>query len=154
MGTYNYDLPISTRIGEAFIEKFIVLLFNQKVMNNQGGFRAFHRKTLEIFKDIKFEDYAFTTELLLKAALSDFRIKECPIHLLDREYGTSKIKITKLVLNLLLCIGYYTIQWVNRSHYKKWMIRRLQFIHKLPIYGKHRMIDQITSNPEKIFNIP
>ena len=154
IGTYNYKLPVSTRIGETVIEKFILMLFGQKIMNNQGGFRAFHRKTLKIFSDIKFEDYAFTTELLLKAALSEFKIKECPIHLLDREHGASKIILTKLMLNILLCIGYYSIQWVNRPHYKKWMIRRLQFLHKLPIYGKQRDINKISPNLEKIILVP
>ena len=48
MGTYNYILPVSTRIGEAIIEKFISIFFRQKIMNNQvtleelrrAGFRS------------------------------------------------------------------------------------------------------------------
>jgi glycosyltransferase involved in cell wall biosynthesis len=151
VGSYNYRLPVFTRVGEAAIEKFILMFFRQKVSNNQGGFRAFHRRTLKIFKEIKFEDYAFTTELLLKAALSEFRIKECPIHLLDREHGHSKIILTKLLLHLLLCVGYYTIQWVNRPHVNKWMIKRMQFFHKLPIYGRYKSIDKIYPTPERVF---
>ena len=151
VGSYNYRLSVFTRVGEAAIEKFILMFFRQKVMNNQGGFRAFHRKTLKIFKEIKFEDYAFTTELLLKAALSKYRIKESPIHLLDREHGRSKIILTKLLLNLLLCVGYYTIQWVNRPYVNKWMIKRMQFFHNLPIYGRYKSIDKIYPTPERVF---
>ena len=64
-GTYNYKLPIATRLGEAILEVIIILLFWQKVKNNQGGFRAFHRKTESILENIKFKGYAFTTELIL-----------------------------------------------------------------------------------------
>ncbi len=153
MGTYNYKLPLSTRIGEAVIEKFISILFRQKIMNNQGGFRAFHKKTRKIFEDIRFEDYAFTTELLLKAALSKFKIKEVPIHLLDREHGSSKIILTKLILHIMLCVVYYTIQWVNRPYINKWMIKRVSFLKKLPIYGKPKRIQRIPSEGDKIISV-
>jgi len=153
VGMYNYKLPVSTRIGEAVIEKFMIVLFRQKIMNNQGGFRAFHKNTLEIFEDIKFEDFAFTTEILLKAALSKFKIKESPIHLYDREYDSSKINLPKLILNLMLCILYYTIQWVNRPYVNKWMIKRLIFLKKLPIYGKPKKIQDVAIRADKIISI-
>jgi len=153
-GTYNYRLPVSTRLGEAVIEKFIFILFGQKVANNQGGFRAFHKRTLKIFKDIKFMDYAFTTELLLKASLSKFRIKECPIHLIDREYGSSKIVLSKLILSLLLCVSYYTVQRINSPHYNKWIIKRFYFIEKLPMYKKQRYIETIKPELEHMVFFP
>ena len=153
VGTYNYKLPVSTRIGEAVIEKFMIILFKQKIMNNQGGFRAFHKNTLQIFEDIRFEDFAFTTELLLKAALSKFKIKEAPIHLLDREYDSSKINLPTLILNLMLCILYYTIQWVNRPYVNKWMIKRLIFLKKLPIYGKPKRIQDVATRADKMISI-
>ena len=150
VGVYNYKVPVSTRIGEAVIEKFIFIFFRQKVMNNQGGFRAFDRKSLKIFEDIKFKDYAFTTEILLKAALSKFAIKEIPIHLIKREYGSSKINLPKLLLHIMICIAYYTIQWVNRPHVNKWMIKRLKFFKKLPIYGKPKRNQNVPVNVEKM----
>ena len=153
-GTYNYRLPVSTRLGEAIIEKFMFICFGQKVANNQGGFRAFHKKTLKIFKDIKFKDYAFTTELLFKASLSKFKIKECPIHLVDREYGASKIVLSKLVLSLLLCVAYYTIQRINSPYYNKWMIKRFNFIKKLPIYREQKSIESITPKLDHIVFFP
>lgn len=153
-GTYNYRLPVSTRLGEAIIEKFMFIFFGQKVTNNQGGFRAFHKKTLKIFKDIKFKDYAFTTELLFKASLSKFKIKECPIHLVDREHGTSKIVLSKLIFSLLLCVAYYSIQRINSPYYNKWMMKRLNFINKLPIYRKQKNIKTVIPNLDPIIFFP
>jgi hypothetical protein len=149
VGSYNYKLPVSTRIGEAVIEKFMIIFFRQKVMNNQGGFRAFDRNSLEIFDNIRFEDYAFTTELLLKAALRKFKIKETPIRLIDREHGSSKIHLPKLLLNIILCIGYYTVQWVNRPYVNKWMIKRLIFLKKLPNYTRPKRFQDFTPNVDK-----
>ena len=153
-GTYNYRLPVSTRLGEAVIEKFMFIFFGQKVANNQGGFRAFHKKTLKIFKNIKFKDYAFTTELLFKASLAKFKIKECPIHLVDREHGTSKIVISKLILSLLLCVAYYSLKRINSPYYNKWVMKRFYFIKKLPIYRKQKSIERIVPKVDRIIFVP
>ncbi|MHA2290185.1 MAG: glycosyltransferase family 2 protein, partial [Promethearchaeota archaeon] len=153
-GTYNYRLPIATRLGEAVIEKFMQFFFGQKVANNQGGFRAFHRKTLKIFNDIKFKDYAFTTELLFKASLLKFRILECPIHLVDREHGSSKIVLSKLILSLLLCVAYYTIQRINSPYYNKWMMKRFYFIKKLPMYREQKSIESVVPELNHIILFP
>ena len=153
-GTYNYRLPVSTRIGEAVIEKFMFIFFGQKVSNNQGGFRAFHKRTLKIFKDIKFKDYAFTTELLFKASLLKFKIKECPIHLVDREHGTSKIVLSKLIFSLLLCVAYYSLQRINSPYYNKWMMKQYYFLKKLPIYRKQKNINTINPKLDHIIFIP
>ncbi|MFX1569666.1 MAG: glycosyltransferase family 2 protein, partial [Promethearchaeota archaeon] len=118
-GTYNYRIPVAKRLGEAFLEVIIILLFGQKVKNNQGGFRAFHRKTQVIFENIRFKGYAFTTELILQAALRRFRIKEVPINLASREFGSSYIILRKLVLMLFLCIGIYFFKKVKRILFKK-----------------------------------
>jgi len=118
-GSYNYKLPLTTRLGEAMLETAILFLFGQRVKNNQNGFRAFHRRTFNIFDNIRFKGYAFTTELILKAALYDYKMKECPIHLLEREHGTSYIVLTKLISSLLLCIGIYFFKKINRILLKK-----------------------------------
>ena len=113
-GSYNYKLPFSTRIGEAILEVVIRVLFGQLVKNNQGGFRAFHRKTYKMFEETQFHGYAFTTELLLSAVLHDYKIKECPINLLGREHGASYIVLNKLLLSIMLCIGLYAIKNIKR----------------------------------------
>ncbi len=113
-GSYSYKLPFSTRIGEAILEVVIRVLFGQLVKNNQGGFRAFHRRTSKMFEETQFYGYAFTTELLLSAALHDYKIKECPINLLGREHGSSYIVLNKLLISLMLCIGLYAIKNIKR----------------------------------------
>ncbi|MBA7534144.1 Undecaprenyl-phosphate 4-deoxy-4-formamido-L-arabinose transferase [subsurface metagenome] len=113
-GSYNYELPLATRLGEAILEVGIRIFFAQKVKNNQGGFRAFHRRTYKMFEETQFHGYAFTTELILSAVLHDYKIKECPIHLLGREHGASYIVLNKLLISLMLCIGLYAIKNIKR----------------------------------------
>lgn len=111
LGAYHYNLPLSTRFGEILVEKLLRIVFRTKVENNQGGFRAFHRKIIHIFNNIQFKGYAFTTEIIIRAKLCGYRIKECPISLLDREHGKSRIILNKLAFNLfLLFIRYMTIK--------------------------------------------
>jgi len=109
-GTYFYNLPVTTRIGEAMIEKLIRIFFGPIVSNNQNGFRAFDRKMMHIFNDIKYQGFAFATELILKAAIFKYRIKECPITLLDRAHGNSKIKLRALTMNLFSCLIRYFLK--------------------------------------------
>ena len=118
-GSYNYELPIHRRVGEALLEIVIIILFGYKIKNNQGGFRAFHQKTFNLFDNIKFKGYAFSTELILLAVLNNFRIKECPIHLLSREHGSSYIILHSLTLSLLICIGIYFFKKIKRFLFRK-----------------------------------
>ena len=108
-GSYNYELPIIKRFGEAILEIGIRFFFGQKVKNNQSGFRAFHRNAFPIFENIRFEGYAFTTEIILAAALRDLRIKEVPIDLLGRKHGSSYIVLSKLLASLFLCMYMYIL---------------------------------------------
>ena len=110
LGTYHYRLPIATRLGEVLIEKFIQFFFGIKIMNNQNGFRAFDKKLIPLFSDAKFLGYAFCTEQILQAKLSEQRILECPIKLYNREYGYSKIILRKLTLNIFACLLIYYLK--------------------------------------------
>ena len=113
-GTYFYELPVITRLGEIIVEKLIQILFGPKVMNNQTGFRAFNRKVLPIFKNTKYHGYAFCTEQILIVALAHFRIKECPIKVYRRIHGSSGIILTKLAKSIFSCIFHYYIQKIKR----------------------------------------
>lgn len=119
LGTFNYKLPLSTRFGEALLEILIILLFRKKVKNNQSGFRALHKKTKYIFENIKFKGYAFTTELILLAMLNGYKIKEVPINLASREYGSSYIILRKLLFSLILCFGFYFVKRIVRIVFKR-----------------------------------
>ncbi|MFX0138306.1 MAG: glycosyltransferase family 2 protein [Candidatus Hodarchaeota archaeon] len=113
-GSFNYKLPLSTRVGEAMLEIVITLFFGQRIKNNQCGFRAFHKRTYKIFDNIKFHGYAFTTELILLALLYNFRIREYPIHLLKRKHGNSYIILIKLSISLILCLMFYFFKNVKK----------------------------------------
>ena len=110
LGSYHYHLPISTRLGEVLIEKFLHFFFGIKIMNNQNGFRAFDKKLIPLFNEAKFLGYAFCTEQILQAKLSEYRILECPIKLYNREYGYSKIILRKLTLNIFACLLIYYLK--------------------------------------------
>ena len=118
-GSYNYKLPIKTRLGEACLEKIILILFNRKISNNQSGFRAFNRKALELFENIQNLGYAFATEIILKASLNGFRIKEIPITILKREYGSSKIILHKLFLSIISSLFIYLLKKIKKTFSKK-----------------------------------
>jgi glycosyltransferase involved in cell wall biosynthesis len=118
-GKYNYNIPVINRAGEVFLEVMLQILYGQTVKNNQGGFRAFHRRTINMFDSIKFEGMAFTTEILLQAITSGYTIVEAPIHLQDRLVGKSRVKKFRLLLNLFYCFLYYSYHRImslnNRS---------------------------------------
>ena len=113
LGSYHYELPLSTRLGEVVVEKLIRILFGPKIKNNQSGFRAFHENTLHIFQGSIYEGYTFATETILRAKLYKYRVIECPIILKDREHGSSKIVLRVLLLNILSCFFRYFIKRIQ-----------------------------------------
>ncbi|WP_371803565.1 glycosyltransferase family 2 protein [Candidatus Lokiarchaeum ossiferum] len=112
-GKYCYSLPLTNRIGEAFIEIMIKVLFNETIQNNQGGFRVFNRKALSIFQDIKFDGMAFTTELIMKAKIQNLRINSSPIHLYGRIEGKSRVKKLPLLINILRSFFIYGLRYYD-----------------------------------------
>ncbi len=104
LGANYYNLPLVTRLGEALIEKLIQIFFRTKIMNNQNGFRALNKKITPLFFKSKYKDFTFPTEIILKALLKGYRIKECPIKLYHRQFGSSKVNLSKLTLNIFSCL--------------------------------------------------
>ena len=119
LGSYHYRLPIATRLGEILIEKLIQFFFGIKIMNNQNGFRAFDKKLIPLFSKAKFLGYAFCTEQILQAKLSEYRILECPVKLYNREFGYSKIRLRKLTLNIFACLLIYYLKKFRLNLLKK-----------------------------------
>ena len=119
LGTYFYQLPVSTRLGELFVEKLIQIFFGKKIMNNQNGFRAFNRQILTIFDNVRYDGYAFCTEQILRASIEGFKIKECPIKLYDRKYGSSHIVLSKLTINIFSLFFRYFVKKIKFTVIKK-----------------------------------
>ena len=119
LGANYYDLPLVTRLGEAILEKVLQILFNIKIMNNQNGFRAFNKKIVPLFDDTKFQGFTFATELILKTSLNGYKIKECPIKLYHRQFGSSKINLTTLTLDLISCIFLHYLKKIKMLLFKR-----------------------------------
>lgn len=109
LGRNYYKLPLKTRLGEAIIEKFLKVFFGKRIMNNQNGFRAFNKALAPIFKNAKYQGFAFATETIILTLIEEYRIKECPGKVYDRKHGASKIKTLILLLDLLFCFLRYSI---------------------------------------------
>ena len=104
LGVNKDNLPSTYRLGEALIEKLIQIFFKSKILNNQNGFRALNKKIIPLFLEAKYQDITFLTEIILKALLKRYRIKECPVKLYRRQFDSSKGNLRKVTLNLFLCI--------------------------------------------------
>jgi len=125
LGSYHYSLPLSTRFGELLTEKLLRLLFGVNILNNQNGFRAFNRDLLHIFDKMRYFGYAFCTEQILIATSFGYIIKECPIKVYDREYGSSKIVLWKLALDIFSSMFIYALKNI------KWIFTHKNEIRKL-----------------------
>ena len=110
LGKSNYKIPIYTIFGEFFIRIILLILFGQKIANNQSGFRAFHKKYMPLLNNMKYSGMAFTTEFLLIMCLNDLKIKEIPINLKSRVYGISKVNLIRVLVSIISCILRYTIK--------------------------------------------
>jgi len=110
LGSNYYNLPLKTRLGEAIIEKLLLVFFGQRIMNNQNGFRAFRRKLTPLLKKAKFFGFAYATEMIILTLIGGNKIKECPIKVYEREYGSSHINLVELGFNLLICFVKYYFQ--------------------------------------------
>ncbi|MBI2651792.1 polyprenol monophosphomannose synthase [Candidatus Woesearchaeota archaeon] len=109
----NADLIIGSRqikggkeIGRSLIRRIITYLANLyirivlglKVKDCNSGFRCFKREVLEKInlQNIKSKGPAIVQEILFKANIKKFRIKEIPITFINRTKGKSKLGLRQL----------------------------------------------------------
>ncbi|MFO7796116.1 MAG: glycosyltransferase family 2 protein [Promethearchaeati archaeon] len=123
MGTCHYTVPLHTRMGEYVIDKVLWVLFGQPIKNNQSGYRAFNKDVKEIVEKSRFKGMGFTTELLFKSGIRNFKFREVPIEVSERSYGTSYVYLPKLIISILILITYYSflniVDKIYRSIFKK-----------------------------------
>lgn len=128
LGNCNYNVPLHTRAGEKFIQTFLWLMYRQDISNNQSGFRAFNRKSIEIFENSIFNQYGLCTQMLFEAGCKMLRIREIPITLHPRYYGISRIRIVRLIRSILTCVILYSFKRIindlfpNSTFPKKFLI--------------------------------
>ena len=110
LGACNYTIPLHTRIGESFIDFALWILFDQNVRNNQSGFRAFNKKSLKLFNNLIYNKFGLCTEIIFKAALHGFRMKEVPITVKPRNSGISNVHLIKITISLISCVLIYSMK--------------------------------------------
>jgi glycosyltransferase involved in cell wall biosynthesis len=113
LGKCSYKVPLHTRVGELLIEKFLRLFFNQRVKNNQSGFRAFEKKHSYLFRKLHFTGFGFCTEILLKAGLKDLKIREVPITMKRRKSGISYVKLPTIGTTIFLSFIIYCFKRIK-----------------------------------------
>jgi len=123
----NADLILGSRrvkgskeIGRSFLRRFvtwganlyITILLGIRVKDCNSGFRCFKRKVLESIKVEKLQSKgpAIVQEVLFKAHLNKFKIKEIPITFINRTKGKSKLGLKQLA------IGYYMVMKLKMQH--------------------------------------
>ncbi|MDP3766155.1 MAG: polyprenol monophosphomannose synthase [Nanoarchaeota archaeon] len=123
----NADLVLGSRrvegaseIGRSWFRRFVTWGANQyirlmlgiKVKDCNSGFRCFKRKVLESINLEKLESKgpAIVQEILFKAHLKGFKIKEIPITFVDRTKGRSKLGIPQLTQ------GYFMVLRLKIQH--------------------------------------
>jgi dolichol-phosphate mannosyltransferase len=123
----NADLVLGSRrvkgskeIGRGFIRRtityfanlYIRLLLGLKVKDCNSGYRCFKRKVLEKInlEKIKSKGPAIVQEVLFKAHLKGFKIKEIPITFINRRKGKSKLGFEQLVA------GYFMVTKLKIQH--------------------------------------
>src|SRR3989338_6811669 len=117
----NADLVLGSRrvegskeIGRSLIRKivthfanmYIRLMLGLKVKDCNSGFRCFKRKVLEKINLDKLESKgpAIVQEVLFKAHLKGFKIREIPITFVDRTKGYSKLGIPQLAAGYFMVL--------------------------------------------------
>lgn len=115
----NADMVLGSRrvegaveVGRSMFRRFITLganlytklMLGIKVNDCNSGFRCFKRKVLQEINVEKIESKgpAIVQEVLFKAHLKGFKIKEIPITFVDRTKGKSKLGIPQLATGYLM----------------------------------------------------
>lgn len=96
------SMPLVFKVGNAFINKTLKLLYGLQIEDSQCGFRAF---TTETYRKIRWEalDYYVETEMLIKAGKNKLRHATIPIETIyaDNYKGTTVLDGVKIVLKMI-----------------------------------------------------
>lgn len=110
LGKCNYKIPIYTRLGEYCINLILQWLYQQKIGNNQSGFRALKKSVLSYSHNFKNKGMAFSTEFLFQALENKRRIIEVPISMDPRKYGDSHVNLFKILKSIFSILIHYGLK--------------------------------------------
>jgi dolichol-phosphate mannosyltransferase len=111
-----------SRVGNLFIQ---TLMFNFRVKDWTGGFRAIKKEVYKAVKDElvgeRFHGYTFQIGFLHKAIGKGYKVAEVPFHFIDRKIGISKLGPDYLV-NALMYVFKARLLEVMRSRFLKFAV--------------------------------
>lgn len=104
------NMPLSRRILSMVLNRFLCFALSLPLKDISSGFRLYNA---EIFNEIDFSERNFNVlvEILVKAYMNGFKVREMPFHYQPRSKGRSHAKIIKFGLGFL------------RTFIKLWKIR-------------------------------
>lgn len=119
-GGKDQDRNIVRRIITIFVRSFIRHKFRIPVRDVSSGFRCFKREVLEAIDldDLISVNPSIVLEILYKAFLLDFSIKEVPIEFIDRTRGKTKLNFPILLDTLVMALLFkkrYTKDSIKRA---------------------------------------
>jgi dolichol-phosphate mannosyltransferase len=119
-GGKDQDRNLVRRIITFFVRGFIRCKFGISVRDVSSGFRCFKRKVLEKIDldDLISVNPSIVLEILYKAHLLEFTMKEIPIEFVDRRKGETKLNVLILLETLIMALIFkkrYTKNNIKRS---------------------------------------
>ena len=118
-GSLDDHWPIWRKFLSWFGNTYARIILGLPIKDATGAYRLWQREALEIipFRDSKSNGYVFIIELAYLAKLNDIKIKEVPIHFVERENGYSKMSL-----------------WIQiEAAFRVWKLRQ---VHKKPAREK------------------
>ncbi len=103
MNAHTFYAKRINAAGNRLFNLLIHFLIQSPITDSQSGYRVMTRQVLQRMKLWSVE-YEIESEMLVKTAKSNFRIKEVPISFIQRTYGTSQIDPLIDGLKILLSI--------------------------------------------------
>ena len=111
-GSKEVGRGVLRRLITLMANLYITLMLGIHVKDCNSGFRCFKRKVLEAIslETLESKGPAIVQEVLFKAHLKGFEIKEIPITFVNRTKGKSKLGIKQLVA------GYFMVLKLKMQH--------------------------------------
>lgn len=91
----GYKVPFIRKVGIKFYALVVSLLIGKRVTDCNSGYRAYSRKLLNHFSE-NYPDGLCTIESEIWAGRRDFRVKEVPISMSERQEGKSYLNFYRM----------------------------------------------------------
>jgi dolichol-phosphate mannosyltransferase len=148
----------STEWTRSFLSKTLNtvfgFVFDLKIKDMSSGFRLYHKRIFNEFQPEK-RNFVVLLEILLKAHLAGFRIKEIPFHYHPRKHGGSKARILQFGIEYL---GFLWEGWKLRNSINCADYEEREFSSRFPFQRawhrkRHEIIVSMARDYEKILDV-